>query len=195
MIGSLRGVLREKQPPDLLVEVGGIGYEVQASMTTCAALPALGEPVHLLTHLVVREDAMLLHGFATAEERQLFRALIRISGVGPRLALTLLSGMSPTALAACIGEGDTARLVKLPGVGRKTAERLVVELRERLPAWADGEAQQGAAALAVDPQAEALAALMALGYSAGEAGRLLRRVAAPAADTAALVRQALQASS
>ena len=139
MIGRLRGVLAEKQPPLLLLDIQGVGYEVSAPMSTFYQLPAAGETVTLLTHLVVREDAHLLFGFATENERAMFRSLIKVNGVGAKLALTLLSGISASDFARCIRDNDTATLVRLPGVGKKTAERLVVEMRDRLSDW-EGDA-------------------------------------------------------
>ena len=135
MIGFLRGVLRDKQPPSLLIEVQGVGYEIEAPMTTFYDLPAPGETVTLFTHLAVREDAHTLYGFSKRSDRKLFRALIKVNGVGARLALTILSGMDASRFAHCVQAGDTASLVKLPGVGKKTAERLVVEMRDRLADW------------------------------------------------------------
>ena len=132
MIGRLHGVLLEKNPPDILVDCQGVGYEVQVSMGTFYNLPALGQPVTLLTHFVVREDAQLLYGFGTAPERAAFRELIRISGVGPRTALAVLSGMSVAELAQAISLQDASRLVKVPGIGKKTAERLLLELKGKL---------------------------------------------------------------
>src|ERR1700691_2596145 len=137
MIGTLTGVLAAKSPPHLLLEVGGIGYEVEAPMSTFYSLPAIGERTRLLTHLVVREDAHVLYGFATAEERRLFRSLIKVSGVGPKIALALLSGISVTAFAECVQREDVSALTRVPGVGRKTAERLIVEMRDRLSPAAD----------------------------------------------------------
>src|SRR5215467_4789172 len=132
MIGSLRGRIASKIPPQLTVDVGGLGYELEAPMSTFFHLPAVGEEVRLLTHLVVREDAHVLYAFATEEERRLFRSLIKVSGVGPKIALALLSGISVEAFALCVQNQDVAALTKVPGIGRKTAERLVVEMRDRL---------------------------------------------------------------
>ncbi len=132
MIGSLRGRIASKTPPQLTIEVGGVGYELDAPMSTFFHLPALGQEVSLLTHLVVREDAQMLYGFATQEERRLFRNLLKVSGVGPKIALALLSGISVEAFAQCILNEDVATLVRVPGIGRKTAERLFVEMRDRV---------------------------------------------------------------
>ena len=132
MIGSLRGRLASKSPPGLLLEVGGVGYELEAPMSTFFDLPAVGEEVKLLTHLVVREDAHILYGFLTEGERQLFRGLLKVSGVGPKLALAILSGISLDGFAACVSAQDIGALTRIPGVGRKTAERLLIEMRDRL---------------------------------------------------------------
>jgi holliday junction DNA helicase RuvA len=141
MIGFLKGTLAAKHPPQLLVEVGGVGYELEAPMSTFYQLPETGQPVQLLTHLLVREDAHVLFGFATEAERQLFRNLIKVSGVGARIALAILSGISVEAFARCVQAEDAASLTRIPGVGRKTAERLIVEMRDRLKQLRLGLAQ------------------------------------------------------
>src|SRR5690606_27720965 len=135
MIGRLRGTLAEKQPPFLLLDVNGVGYELEVPMTTLYRLPPVGEALTLHTHLVVREDAQLLYGFAEKRERELFRELIRLNGVGPKLALALMSGLEVDELVRCVQAQDTAALTKIPGVGKKTAERLLVELKDRFKAW------------------------------------------------------------
>ncbi|KGE77194.1 Holliday junction branch migration protein RuvA, partial [Halomonas salina] len=135
MIGRLRGTLIDKQPPWLLLDVAGVGYELEASMTTLVALPGVGEDVVLHTHLTVRDDAHLLYGFAREQERALFRALIKVNGVGPKLALAILSGMDEDAFIRCVMDDDVKSLTRLPGVGKKTAERLIVEMRDRFPHW------------------------------------------------------------
>ncbi|GAB2799635.1 Holliday junction branch migration protein RuvA [Halomonas shantousis] len=181
MIGRLRGILLEKQPPWIVVDVGGVGYELEAPMNTLLALPGIGEEVHLHTHLSVREDAHLLYGFSGPQERQLFRALIKVNGVGPKLALAILSGMEQNAFIRCVMEDDVKALTRLPGVGKKTAERLIVEMRDRFPHWSlehgDGLEAMGRAAtaqaMAPDAQADAEAALVALGYKPTEASRML----------------------
>ena len=155
MIGSLRGRLIVKQPPQLLIEVGGVGYELEAPMSTFYALPATGEEIRLLTHLVVREDAQVLYGFVREEERRLFRLLIKVSGVGPKIALAILSGSDADAFASCIAAGDTASLIRIPGVGRKTAERLILELRDRVTTDAGATPTLGEAA-GGGPRGEAL---------------------------------------
>jgi Holliday junction DNA helicase RuvA len=191
MIGSLRGRISSKVPPQLTVDVGGLGYELEAPMSTFFHLPAVGEEVRLLTHLVVREDAHVLYGFATEEERRLFRSLIRVSGVGPRIALALLSGISVSAFAQCVLSGDIAALTRVPGVGRKTAERLIVEMRDRLaaPLASPDPAAAGAPA---SPEGEAYGALVALGYRPAEATRLLKAVGPGTHSTEELIRRALQ---
>ncbi|HEX4050570.1 MAG TPA: Holliday junction branch migration protein RuvA [Steroidobacteraceae bacterium] len=189
MIGSLAGVLAHKAPPQLLLEVGGVGYELEAPMSTFYDLPGLGERVRLLTHLVVREDAQLLFGFATEAERRLFRSLLKIAGVGPRTALAILSGVSSAAFAQAVHEQDTASLMRIPGVGRKTAERLIVEMRDRLQeqgtALSLSTAAGAAAASQPSAHAEAYGALVALGYKPAEATRLMKNATDGAGGTSA----------
>ena len=187
MIGRLTGTLSEKRPPTVVVDVQGIGYEVDVPMSTFFLLPATGSSVVLHTHLVVREDAHLLFGFATEEERRVFRQLLKISGVGARTALSLLSGMSVSELYLAVSSQDGARLTRIPGIGKKTAERLLLELRDKL-------APAGPAPVAGSPAAargDALNALIALGYSEKEAGVALAKVPAetPVQDA---IRQALK---
>jgi Holliday junction DNA helicase RuvA len=170
MIGRLHGILLEKNPPDVLVDCQGVGYEVQVSMGTFYNLPALGQPVTLLTHFVVREDAQLLYGFGTAPERAAFRELIKISGVGPRTALAVLSGMSVAELAQAISLQEAGRLVKVPGIGKKTAERLLLELKGKLGV----DLAVPGAAPGSDHQADILQALLALGYNDKEAAAALK---------------------
>jgi Holliday junction DNA helicase RuvA len=200
MIGSLSGILREKQAQELLVDVQGVGYEILVSLNTYFVLPEVGSPVGLHTHFVVREDAQQLFGFSDVAERRLFRELIRISGVGPRLALAVLSGMTVAEFIHAIRAGDTARLVRLPGVGRKTAERLLVEMRDRIAAWgpvATGDGAPHAASYGQDAGGEAESALLALGYRPAEAAQMVTAAlaecpAAEAADSALLIRRALR---
>ena len=195
MIGSLRGVLIAKVPPQLVLEVGGIGYEIEAPMSTFYTLPPVGRELRLLTHFVVREDAHVLYGFATETERQLFRDLLRVTGIGPKLALAILSGSSVEAFTQCVLAQDAAALTRIPGVGRKTAERLLVEMRDRLQAavQASGGTLAGASGGATaGAEAEALSAPVALGYKPAEASRLLQAVRAPGASTEDLIRGALQ---
>ena len=174
MIGRLHGKLIEKTPPQVLVDVGGVGYEVDVPMSTFCNLPAEGSEITLLTHFIVREDAQLLYGFATAVERQTFRALIRISGVGPRIALAVLSGMSTQDLADAVEQGNATLLTRVPGIGKKTADRLVLELKGKLAG--NAFAPTGGAASAA--QADILSALMALGYSEREAQASVRALPA-----------------
>jgi len=178
VIGSLAGVLTLKSPPQLSIEVGGVGYEIEAPMSTFYDLPALGERVRLLTHLVVREDAHVLYGFATEAERRLFRSLLKVAGVGPRTALAILSGMSSAAFTRAVQEQDAAALTRIPGVGRKTAERLIVEMRDRLSAAAAQLVSPAGGASPAGAQAEAFSALVALGYKPQEATRMLKAAGA-----------------
>lgn len=171
MIGKLTGTLLEKNPPEVLVDCHGVGYEVQVPMSTFYNLPGLGDKISLLTHFIVREDAQLLYGFATPAERQTFRALIKITGVGPRMALSLLSGLSIDDLAQAVALQDTGRLVKVPGVGKKTAERLLLELKGKL---GDAVVTGAAAQVKSDAQSDILQALLALGYSDKEAALSLK---------------------
>jgi holliday junction DNA helicase RuvA len=197
MIGRLRGTLLDKSPPYLLLDVQGVGYELQAPMTTFYELPATGGVVTLYTHLAVREDAHLLYGFAKESDRELFRHLLRVNGVGAKLALTILSGMDAGAFAGCIQAGDTAALVRLPGVGRKTAERLVVEMRDRLEALSGITlARPGAAAARApaSPTEDAVTALIGLGYKPQEASRMVRAVDTAELSSEEIIRSALQAS-
>jgi Holliday junction DNA helicase RuvA len=191
MIGSLTGKIVIKAPPQLLLEVGGVGYELEAPMSTFYGLPAVGETTRLLTHLVVREDAHILYGFGSAEERRLFRHLLKVQGVGPRIALAILSGTTVEGFAACVLSGDSNALTKIPGVGRKTAERLVIEMRDRLDAD-----QTNPSALpemtSAGPEGEAFSALVALGYKPAEATRLIKSVGSGVTTTEELIRRALQ---
>jgi holliday junction DNA helicase RuvA len=192
MIGSIRGRIASKTPPQLMVDVGGIGYELEAPMSTFFLLPSVGEEVRLLTHLVVREDAHILYGFGTHDERRLFRSLIKVSGVGPKIALALLSGINVEAFALCVQNQDIAALTRVPGIGRKTAERLVVEMRDRLGPQTDGAVNATASAPGVNPEAEAFGALVALGYKPAEATRLLKAAGPGTHSTEELIRRALQ---
>jgi holliday junction DNA helicase RuvA len=198
VIGSLEGRIAHKAPPQLLLDVGGVGYELEAPMSTFYGMPPVGERLKLLTHLVVREDAHVLFGFATAAERGLFRNLLKVSGVGPRIALAILSGVSVSGFAQCVREQNTAALTRIPGVGRKTAERLIVEMRDRLDGAAAvvAGAAPGAAGdssvpgVAGDAAHDAWSALVALGYKPAEATRLLKH--AGEGNTEERIRQALQ---
>ena len=200
MIGRIRGSLVYKQPPDILVEVGGVGYELQVPMTTLFQLPELGSEVSLVTHFVVREDAQLLYGFIDERDRSLFRQLIKVSGVGPKLALTILSGMDSTSFARCVQRDDISSLIALPGVGKKTAERLLVEMRDKLKDWLgqaedlDGQVLQDILPTPVtDIVADAEGALIALGYKPQEASRMVAAVnEAGVEGSEELIRRALK---
>jgi len=174
MIGRLIGTLAEKAPPQVLVDVNGVGYEVDVPMSSFFNLPGLGERVTLLTHFVVREDAQLLYGFLTHEERATFRQLIRISGIGPRTALSILSGLSVTELSQAVTQQQAGRLVKVPGIGKKTAERLLLELKGKL----GPDMAAPGATVASDAQADIVQALMALGYNEKEAAAALKALPA-----------------
>jgi Holliday junction DNA helicase RuvA len=200
MIGRIRGTLVYKQPPDILVDVGGVGYDIQVPMSTLFQLPALGADVTLLTHFVVREDAQLLYGFVDERDRALFRQLVKVSGVGPKLALTILSGMDAVAFARCVERDDLSALVALPGVGKKTAERLLVEMRDKLKhllgQWAGADTGPVADPYMApsDHVADAEGALIALGYKPAEAARMIAAVNDDnAMDSEALIRRALKA--
>ncbi len=200
MIGRLTGILAEKQPPALLVDVGGVGYELEAPLSTFYDLPESGAQVTLFTHLVVREDAHLLYGFAREAERRLFRVLLKVSGVGPRMALAILSGMTADEFARSIESDDTTALTRLPGIGKKTAQRLIVEMRDRLDEGDFGAAlAPGASAPAGgdanDAVADATSALVALGYRPAEASRMVRPFTSEGLSTEDLIRSALQAVS
>lgn len=198
MIGRIKGKLITRQPPQLLVDVNGVGYELEAPMSTFYQLPAVGEDVILHTHMVVREDAQLLYAFASLAERKMFRDLIRINGVGPKLGLTILSGISAQDFARAVQEGDASALTSLPGVGKKTAERLIVELRDKLGDEFTGISDDSATAstgiepVAASPVSDAVSALTALGYKAQEASRMVRAVDASGLETEAIIRAALQ---
>jgi len=195
LIGRLRGELVFKRPPHLLVDVGGVGYELEAPMTTFYALPGIGELVTLCTHMQVRDDAHILYAFTDVAARGLFRALLKVNGVGAKMALAILSGMDTDAFARCVRDADTASLVRLPGVGRKTAERLVVEMRDRLDAASPGAALPTPVELKpADPVDDAVRALIALGYKPQEASRMVNRVEARDIKREEIIRLALKAS-
>jgi Holliday junction DNA helicase RuvA len=193
VIGRLKGTLLRKEPPALLVDVNGVGYELEAPMATFYDLPAVGETVTLHTHLVVREDAHLLYGFARESQRRLFRELLKVNGVGPRIALAVLSGLSEPELAHAVATEDTTRLSRVPGIGKKTAERLVMELRDKLPAAPElAPAANATPQTPADPAAEAVSALIALGYKPNEASRVVRTVPGKGLSTEEIIRQALK---
>jgi Holliday junction DNA helicase RuvA len=196
VIGRIQGKLLLKKPPELLIDVGGIGYEVQAPMSTIFDLPETGQGVTLVTHFHVREDAQILYGFLTEAERSLFRLLLKVNGVGAKMALAILSGMNPQEFRVCVLNGDQASLIKLPGIGKKTAERLIVEMRDRvesvdMPATAM-TASVVSAATAESPETEAAQALEALGYRPQEAAKMARKAAAPGLSSEEVIRMALK---
>jgi Holliday junction DNA helicase RuvA len=193
MIGLLRGIILHKQPPSLLLDVNGVGYEIDAPMSTFYQLPADDSPVTLYTHLAIRDDAHVLFGFATPSDRTLFRALLKVNGVGGKMALAILSGMTAEEFAQCVQAGDVGALTRVPGVGKKTAERLLIEMRDRLPTIASGDgAQVVLAQQPASPSNDALDALLALGYKPAEAQRMLKTVDQQNMNTEDIIRQALQ---
>ncbi|MEW9798079.1 Holliday junction branch migration protein RuvA [Alteromonas sp. CYL-A6] len=203
MIGRIQGQLIEKQPPDVLVDVNGVGYEIQMPMTSFYQLPAVGETVTLYTHFVVREDAQLLFGFSEKVERALFRELIKANGVGPKLALTILSGMSASQFLASVQNEDVSALVSMPGIGKKTAERLVVELKDRLEKFGkqqtvvmpvDGEKPGNTLVAVNDVREDAMGALLALGYKPAQASKLIDSVYDDNMDSETVIREALKAA-
>ena len=193
MIGQIKGIIIAKQAPDLLVDVQGIGYEVLVSLGTFFDIPEIGGAVTLHTHFVVREDAQLLFGFATLEERALFRQLIKVNGVGPKMALAILSGMSASEFALAVHNNDIATLVKLPGVGKKTAERLVIEMRDKLDIAQINDFGSATAGKHPDIKQEAESALTALGYKPQDAAKMISRVSdEEITSTEQLIRRALK---
>ncbi|WP_299734385.1 Holliday junction branch migration protein RuvA [uncultured Endozoicomonas sp.] len=202
MIGRLRGILLEKKAPNLLIDVSGVGYDVEAPMSVFYRLPETGEEVIIYTHFVVREDAQLLYGFSDARERELFRTLIKVNGVGPKLGLTLLSGIDATEFVRSVHDGDSSRLVKLPGVGKKTAERLIVELKDKLSKWDTSAASfdglsgtplgQVVERQDAESEQEAISALVALGYKSQDASKVIARIKVDGLSSEELIRQALK---
>ena len=191
MIGRVTGKLIYKQPPRLLIDVGGVGYELEAPMTAFYDLPEPGGDVSLHTHMVVRDDAHLLFGFSEMRQRDLFRSLLKVSGVGPRVALAILSGLTADGLVACVNAGDAATLTRVPGIGRKTAERLIVDLRDRLDVTGGGDSTL-AGTTPLTPEQDAVSALVALGYRPSEATRAVRDAAADDSGVEDLIRAALK---
>jgi Holliday junction DNA helicase RuvA len=196
MIGFLKGRLAAKLPPMLLVDVNGVGYELEAPMSTFYGLPATGEAVALFTHLVIREDAHILFGFGTDGERRLFRGLLKVSGVGPKIALGILSGASVEEFLRTIEAEDVAMLTRIPGIGRKTAERVIIEMRDSVQKLSlPTAAGTSLAAPAVQsPQSEAYGALIALGYKPPEVARLLKHADEPGLSTTEIIRRALKSA-
>jgi Holliday junction DNA helicase RuvA len=193
VIGLLRGKILAKQPPSLLLDVHGVGYEVDAPMTTFYDLPEVGAEVTLFTHLAVREDAHTLYGFIALSDRTLFRSLLKVNGVGARLALTILSGMSAQTFIACVQAGDADALVKLPGIGKKTAERLIIELRDRLEGMTPTESTPHKASMvAASPVEDAVTALVGLGYKPQEASKMVRVIDTADMSSEDIIRSALQ---
>ncbi|TEA26780.1 Holliday junction branch migration protein RuvA [Candidatus Schmidhempelia bombi] len=202
MIGHLRGIILAKQPPDVLIEVNGVGYEVAMPMTCFYELPDDGKEVIIFTHFVVREDAQLLYGFNHKQERALFRELIKVNGVGPKLALAILSGMSAQQFMQAVEQGEITTLVKLPGVGKKTAERLIVEMKDRLKRLGDPMQSLTSLSPAANQVAhqqqtiefEAISALTALGYKPQEASKMVSKFMRPDIDSETLIKEALKAA-
>ncbi len=194
MIGFLRGLIIKKQPPLLLLDVQGVGYEIEAPMTTFYVLPEVGNEVEIFTHLVVRDDAHLLFGFATENERHLFRALIKVNGVGAKMGLTILSGIEADEFTRCVQNNDVDRLIRLPGVGKKTAARLIIEMRDRLDDLPARRMARSGDNPNNDPVNEAVSALIGLGYKPPEASRFVLAVASDGMSCETLIREALKNS-
>ena len=204
MIGRLRGIVIEKQAPEILLEVGGVGYEVQLPLTSFYQLPATGQEAIVYTHFVVREDAHLLFGFSSPTERGLFRLLLKANGVGPKLALTILSGLTASQFVRCVQSDDISTLVKLPGVGKKTAERLLIEMRDRLKDWGlnietpitdhlvQGDDGVESFELKESPEQDAIGALVALGYSQNVAASAVKKVFKADLTSEQLIKAALK---
>lgn len=198
MIGRLRGILVEKQPPFIIVDVSGIGYELEVPMTTLYQLPETNQEIIIHTHLVVREDAQLLYGFYAKREREFFRELIRLNGVGPKLALALMSGLEVDEMIQCIHAEDTSRLMKVPGVGKKTAERLLVELRDRLKTWeripsiAPLVAETAQISMPMSAENDAVSALVSLGFKPQEASKAVSAIFEEGLTSEELIRRALK---
>ncbi|MFK7862735.1 MAG: Holliday junction branch migration protein RuvA [Pseudohongiellaceae bacterium] len=196
MIGQLRGLLIAKNPPEILLEVGGVGYEVQVPMSTLYELPDVGREVLLHTHFVVREDAQLLYGFHDTKSKSMFRSLIKVNGVGPKMALAILSGMPADEFVRTVRGNDVASMVKMPGVGKKTAERLIIEMRDRLDEWGDGgDVADSVISMAPSISKDAETALIGLGYKPPQAARAIAIVMKEnkdVADSEALIRLALK---
>ncbi|GLS84513.1 Holliday junction branch migration protein RuvA [Paraferrimonas haliotis] len=199
MIGRLQGLLVDKQAPEVLIDINGVGYEVQLPMTSFYELPDVGNKATIYTHFVVREDAQLLYGFANTSERALFRELIKVNGVGPKLALAILSGMTASEFAQTVSRDDASALTKLPGVGKKTAERLVIEMRDRLKNLTIDGANEplaleatAAASANKDVEGDAIAALLALGYKPQQASKAVAKVLSPELNSEDVIKLALK---
>ena len=197
MIGRLKGIILEKQPPQLILDVSGVGYEISAPMSTFYHLPEIHHEVSLFTHLVVREDAQLLYGFYQNRERSLFRSLIKVNGVGPKLALTILSGIELDHFVRCIQEDDSTRLCKIPGIGKKTAERLIIETRDMLAKWQSDinnqpNNQGSQITNSNDKLQDAISTLIALGYKPNDAEQSITKIYQPDLNSENLIRLALK---
>ncbi|MEA3303839.1 MAG: Holliday junction branch migration protein RuvA [Pseudomonadota bacterium] len=194
MIGRLRGEIVLKQPPFLMLDVNGVGYEIEAPMSTFYELPAVGEIIILFTHLMIRDDAHVLYAFYQEQERLLFRTLLKISGVGGKMALAILSGMNAGEFSQCIQNEDVTALVRIPGVGKKTAQRLIIEMKDKLVITGSAQTSSTTASAAAQesPASEAVSALVALGYRPVEANRLVKSVEAEGLGSEELIRAALQ---
>lgn len=196
MIGQIRGIILEKQPPQIIVDVHGVGYEIDAPMSTFYQLPEVGKEVSLFTHLIVREDAHHLYGFYSRDERALFKTLLKVNGVGPRLALTILSSIATTEFVRCVLNNDTASLVRLPGIGKKTAERLVIEMRDKLADFSTA-APEGAIVIKDETGRhqilqDAISALISLGYKQQEANRTISKIDDGQCGSEELIRRSLR---
>ena len=196
MIGLLRGIILHKQAPDLLLDVGGVGYELLASLTTFVDLPEVNNEVTLYTHLIVREDAHTLFAFSAIEERALFRILLKVNGVGPKMALAIVSGMTANEFSQRVHNNDVSGLTKLPGVGKKTAERLIIEMRDRLPKPSDQLEIDGTPVAQTERnlEDEAVAALLALGYKPAQASQMVAKYSSAGLSVEEILRKALKAS-
>jgi Holliday junction DNA helicase RuvA len=194
MIGRLKGVIVHKQPPWLVVDVHGVGYELEAPMSTFYDLPEVGREVSLFTHYAQKEDSVSLYGFLREGERRLFRDVQKVSGIGAKIALAVLSGASVDEFARLLQTGDIAALTRIPGIGKKTAERMVVELRDRAADFGAGGGPLAGTAAGADPQSEAVVALQQLGYKPAEAARMARDAAGAGDDAASIIRKALQSA-
>ncbi|MGB0132942.1 Holliday junction branch migration protein RuvA [Dokdonella sp.] len=194
MIGRLKGILIAKQPPWIMVDVGGVGYEMEAPMSTFYDLPEVGQQVTLCTHYAVKEDSVALYGFLRESERSLFRGVQKVSGIGAKIALAVLSGVSADDFARYIQGGDIAALVRIPGVGKKTAERMIVELRDRVDGLVDGASASISGGMPKDPASEASVALQSLGYKPNEVARLIKDASAPGDTAEEIIRKALKAA-
>lgn len=192
MIGSINGRLASKAAPQIIVDCGGVGYEIETPMSTFLDLPQIDQPVFLFTHMVVRDDARALFGFATEAEKRLFRALLKVSGVGAKMGLAILSAMTVDSFRRCVQQEDATTLTKIPGVGKKTAERLIIEMRDRIDAVAEGSTPQRVTTGGGDARAEAFDALCALGYRPAEVKRLLGKVDVDQRPAEDILRDALR---